>query len=266
MKRIISLLNFKGGTGKTATVVNVGMGLALRGYHVLAIDLDAQGSVAHWLGIAFEASVADVLLGKVAWPDAIVRARTRFDVLPADRRLADAEQWLIEQRESADILTRRLKGIEESHYDFILLDCAPSVNLLSECALHFSREVFVPVSMEYLALVGARMVIIEILRARRLWPGQTARLALVIPTFYDPRYAKSREMMAMLQAHFPGLLSDPIRATARLSEAPSHQLTIFEYDPGGPGSQDYARLVERIVSHAQQSAITYEKDIAKAQS
>jgi chromosome partitioning protein len=249
MTRTISLLNFKGGTGKTTTVVNLGMALALRGYRVLAIDLDSQGSVAGWLGAAYVKTMADLLQERAGWADCIVPARPRFDILAADRRLADAEQWLISRKEPADILQRRLAGIEKAGYDFILLDCAPSISVLSECALQYSQEVFVPVSMEYLALMGARLVVIEVLRARRLMAGRSARLSLVIPTFYDARHLKSKETMQMLQRHFLDMVSEPIRASVRLSEAPSHQLTIFEYDPDGPGSQDYARLAERVAAN-----------------
>jgi chromosome partitioning protein len=250
MTRIVSFLNFKGGTGKTTTVVNLGMGLAMRGYRVLAMDLDAQGSVAGWLGARYEKTLAELLLGKAAWFDCVTRARARLDIIAADRRLTEAEQKLIMQQEQPDVLRRRLAGIEGAGYDFILLDCPPSMNLLSECALHFSQEVCIPVSMEYLAVVSARLVVLEIVRTRRLSPGHPVRLVLVIPTFYDRRYAKSREIIEMLQRHFPGIVAEPIRASARLSEAPSHHLTIFEYDPTGPGSTDYARLVERIIGHA----------------
>jgi len=250
MTRIISVLNFKGGTAKTTTTVNLGMGLAMRGHRVLAIDLDPQGSVAGWLGITnYEASLSEVLLGTVEWPDAVARARVRFDIIPSDRHLADAEHILVEQQAGPSILSRRLSGIAEAGYDFVLLDCAPSINIMSESALHFSRETFVPVSMEYLALVGAREVIIEVLRARRLMSGQASRVALVIPSFYYVRHRKSRDTLAMLHDHFPGMVSDPIRASVRLSEAPSHQLTIFEYDPDGPGSEDYARLAERVAAN-----------------
>jgi len=250
MTRVISVLNFKGGTGKTTTVVNLGMGLALRGHRVLAIDLDPQGSVAGWLGITTQKkTLADVLLGKEKWLDCVARARVRFDIIPSDRRLADAQHILVQRETPPDILRHRLQGIEEVGYEYILLDCAPSINLLSECALRFSREVFVPVSMEYLALVGVREVIIEILRARRLMAGQTARASLIIPTFYYAQHTKSHETIKMLHAYFPGMVSDPIRCSVRLSEAPSHQLTIFEYDPDGPGSQDFARLVEKVAGN-----------------
>jgi chromosome partitioning protein len=247
MTRIISVLNFKGGTGKTATVVNMGMGLALRGHRVLAIDLDPQGSVAGWLGVNYHRSIADVLSGAADWTDCVERARARFDIIAADRRLADTEHLLIEQLESTDVLSRRLAGVEQAGYEYILLDCAPSIDIVSESALGFAHEVFVPVSMEYLAMVGARMVIIEVLRARRLTAGQSARLSLVIPTFYDARLDKSHETLDMLEKHFPRMVAPPIRLSVSLSEAPSHQQTVFEYDLSGVGSIDYARLVEHVV-------------------
>lgn len=251
MTRIISVLNFKGGTGKTTTVVNLGMALALRGQRVLAIDLDHQGSVARWLGTPFEMTLAEILSGRAEWPDVIARARPRLDIIPSDRRLAEVEHTLIEENAGNDLLARRLSGITSAGYDFIFLDCAPSISFLAECALYFSHEAFIPVSMEYLALVGAREVIIEILRARRLMEEHTARVSLVIPSLFDQRYTKSHEIIQLLQNYFPGLVSNPIRASVRMSEAPSHQLTIFEYDPEGPASKDFEELAERVLKHEQ---------------
>jgi chromosome partitioning protein len=244
--RIISVQNFKGGTGKTTTVVNLGMGLALRGHRVLAIDLDAQGSVATWLGVPCRRTIGDVLLGTSSWRECVITARTRFDVIPCDRRLVDVETELTQRGELPDLLRRRMAGVELAGYDYVLIDCSPSISLLSECALRFSRDVFVPVSMEYLALVGARTVVIEVLRSRRLAEGQSARLSLVIPSFYSSADADSNEILQMLHHHFPGIVSHPIRMSRFLTEAPSHRRTIFEYDPRGNGSIDYARLVEQV--------------------
>ncbi len=249
MTRVISVLNFKGGTGKTTTVVNLGMALAMRGYRVLAIDLDHQGSLAKWLGVPAQMTIAEVLLDNAEWPDVVQRARTRFDVLPSDRRLAEAQDQLIQRQTDPSILGARLRGITSAGYDFIFLDCAPSINFLAEAALCFSREVFIPISMEFLALVGAREVIIEILRARRLFSANAARISLVIPTFFDSRHSKSHQILRMLEEYFPGLVSNPVRSTVRLSEAPGHQLTIFEYDPEGTGSQDFAALAERVLQN-----------------
>ena len=248
MTRCISVLNFKGGTGKTTTVVNLGMALALRGNRVLALDFDPQGSVAEWLGMPTDRRIDDVLVGKKPWFDQVTRARVRFDIIAADRSLGVTEQNLLAEEVPASALAEHLYDMRDGGYDYILIDCAPYVSLLSECALLLSSEVIVPVSMEYLALVGARDVIIEVLRARRLSEGNSAQIALIVPSFYYDRHIKSRETVAMLSNRFPGMVSEPIRASVKLSEAPSHQRTIFEYDPDGTGSQDYAMLAEQIVA------------------
>jgi len=247
MTRILCVLNFKGGTGKTTTAVNLGMALVMRGYRVLAIDLDPQGSLTEWLGVSDKRTLADVLLQKAGWFDCVTRARVRFDMIPANQRLAEAEHTLLARQTSADILAHRINGVGQAGYDYVLLDCAPSVSLLSECALFLAHQVLVPISMEYLALVGARKVIIEVLRARRLTDGKSAQLSFIIPSFYYERHVKSRETVTMLKRWFPGMVTHPIRASVRLSEAPSHQLTIFEYDPDGPGSQDFARVAEEVI-------------------
>jgi chromosome partitioning protein len=246
--RVISVQNYKGGTGKTTTVVNLGMALALRGQRVLAVDLDPQGSVANCLGASFQHSVSDVLAGKVAWGACLVNARTRFDILAADRQLVDTEALLRETAQGPEALANRLAGIATAGYDYVFLDCAASIGLLSECALLLAQEVFVPVSMEYLALVGARSVVIEVLRSRRLANGHSANLSLVIPTFYAAALRRTREVLELMQRHFPGIVSNPIRACTALSEAPSHHRTIFEYDARGVGSRDYAQLAELVAS------------------
>jgi len=248
MTRIISILNFKGGTAKTTTVVNVGMGLALRGHRVLAIDLDPQGSLATYLGVPPGKTLADILLGRAEWRDCVQPARERFDIIPADRPLAEAKREIPERGWEPDILRRRLADLPAAGYDFILLDCAPSMDILSEAALCFSQEIFVPVSMDYLALVGARMVIIEVLRARRLLGPRIARISLVVPSFYAARVSRSLETMSILEQYFPGMVAEPIHISTRLAESPGHRLTIFEYDPHGVASADYARLVERIAA------------------
>jgi len=232
--RIIAVLNFKGGTGKTTTAVNLGMALALKGQRVLLVDLDSQGALATSLGLQPVTTLTALLHGQAEIDECVVTARQRLDVIPSDHRLANTDRALRSREIPELALTRRLQAVED-RYDFILLDCAPTATWLSESALYSAREVFVPVSMEYLALVGARQVIIEVLRARRLRPKYSAYISLVIPTFYDKRLRKTAEAMRMLERYFPGAVSAPIRTTVRLSEAPSHHQTIFEYDPKGPG-------------------------------
>jgi chromosome partitioning protein len=248
LTRTIATINFKGGSGKTTTVVNLGMALALRGARVLLVDLDPQGNVAEWLGVARLVTVSDILTGRAEWSSGVVSARDRLDIIPSDRRLGEVERALTAQKAPAEAIASRLAGIERAGYDYVIFDCAPSISLLSECALLLAREVIVPISMEYLALLGARDAIIEILRARRLSGDRSARLALVVPTFYSERQLKSQDMLRVLRERFPGMVSPPIRVSVRISESSSHQLSIFEYDPHGPGSEDFAQLADDVVA------------------
>ena len=128
----------------------------------------------------------------------------------------------------------------------MLLDCSPSPSYLNESALLYAGEVFVPAAMDYLSLVGIKQVLELISTTSRLY-DHSVRVSLVVPTFYDRRQRKSREVMGILRRHFPDRLADPIRFNVHLSEAPSYQEHIFEYRPRSNGAQDYARLVERVL-------------------
>ncbi len=245
--RIIAILNFKGGTGKTTTAINLGAGLAMAGQQVLLIDLDPQGTVATYLGLHYRHTLADLLLGQATLDDCIITARPNLDVILADSKLAGAIQKLGNLENNEFILARLLREVTD--YDLILLDCSPTLNLLSDNALRYAQEIFVPVPMDYLALVGARQVAIEVLRVRKHHPGLPIYISLIIPTFYHARHKKSTEVMQKLKQYFPGVVAEPIRTTVRLSEAASHHKIIFEYDPDGPGTADYSRLVERTLAH-----------------
>jgi chromosome partitioning protein len=157
--RRIAILNHKGGTGKTTTAVNLAAGLSERGQRVLLIDTDAQGNVGVSLGIHGERSLYHVLLDGEDPVRTAVPVRKHLDVITSDPSLAAAEIWLA--RQSADVrsrvLTRRLNLMQVSRrYDYVVLDCGPSLNLLNQNALSYADEVIVPVTCDYLALVGVK--------------------------------------------------------------------------------------------------------------
>jgi len=247
MGRIIGVLNYKGGTGKTTTVVNLGVGLALRGARVLCVDLDAQGSLATYLGVPYTHSLAHLLLGQAESRACIVQARDNLDLIASDEKLlrAEGELWRMDDsRKARQALANKLWGLEED-YDYIVLDFSPSASLLSKSGLLYVRELIVPVSMDYMALVGTRQVI-QILKTIGQTPTHHVRLYLIVPTLYSVQLRQDREVMEILQRHFADKVADPIRANVRLSEAPSHRMSIYEYAPKSPGATDYARLVERV--------------------
>lgn len=248
--RVISVLNFKGGTGKTTTVVNLAAGLALRKERVLCIDMDAQGNLGTWLGVKHSHTTADLLLGHVDPQRCIIAARKNLDVIVGDRHLMQAEGrlWRMgDDRVARRVLYYTMK--EVNGYDYVIMDCAPSYSLVTENALLYARELIVPVSMDYLAMVGSRQVI-DTLKTVGYIPDHELELTLVVPTLYYHRLRKDQEVMDMLQRYFRDRVSNPIRSNVRLAEAASYQQTIYEYAPDSHGAKDYARLVERVANLA----------------
>lgn len=248
MTRIISILNYKGGTGKTTTTVNLGAGLALRGARVLCIDMDPQGSLGTWLGIRHTRGVADVMLGYAEPEQCIVPARENLDLILGSHTLvqAEAQLWKFpDERVSRRVLYHTMKHI--NGYDYILLDCSHSISMLTHNALLYANELIIPVSTDYLAMVGIRQVIDTLKTIGRI-PDHQLQLTVVLPTMYYGRLRKDRDVLQLLERYFRGKVADPIRANVKLAEASGHQQSIYEYAPNSPGAVDYALLVERVMS------------------
>ncbi len=248
MCRRIGVLNYKGGTGKTTTVVNLGAGLAMRGARVLCIDLDAQGNLAMCLGAQYKYSLTHVLLGQVDVQESIVQARENLDLIASDESLiqVEGEMWRTnDQWRARQLLPGRVRGVDEQ-YDYILLDFSPSASILSESGLQYVRELIVPVSMSYLSMIGTRQVITTLKNIGRV-PGHRVRLYLIVPTLYSARQRQDREVLGILQRHFGDRVAEPIRKNVKLTEAPSHHKTIFEYSSRSNAAADYRRLVKRVL-------------------
>jgi chromosome partitioning protein len=248
--RRIAILNQKGGTGKTTTAVNLAAGLAERENDVLLIDTDAQGNVGVSLGVAGEKSLYHVLVEGADPTDSSVPVRQHLDVITSDSTLAAAEIWLARQNpdQRSRFLTKRLNLMQVTRrYDYVMIDCGPSLNLLNQNALSYADEVIIPVTCDYLALVGVKQVLRTIKDVERHL-GHAVRVSAVLPTFYDGRTRLAREVLETLQGHFKHKCLEPIRLNTRLAEAPSHRKTIYEYAPLSHGAADYNRVVDWVMS------------------
>jgi chromosome partitioning protein len=242
--RKIAIVGFKGGIGKTTTTVSLGAALARRNRRVLLIDTDTQANVSISLGITDNGNtLSEVLLRKVKAETTIVPARENLDVLPADLSLFKAQQRMVLELAREKIFLDTLGRL--NGYDYQLLDCAPSISLLTVNAIAYVHEVFVPVSMEMLAVAGARQFMRYLRDVSRLMGGG-ATIRLIIPTFYDPRRRVSTMVLQTLAREFGSRVTHPIRIDTKLSEAPGVGKTIYEYQPSARGAVDYARLASLV--------------------
>lgn len=242
--RKIAIVGFKGGIGKTTTCVSLGAGLALKGRRVLLVDTDTQANVSLSLGIdGYARSLADVLMRRVEASSCVLQARENLNLLPGGIDLFKAQQRLVLELGREEAFSELLGDL--SGYDYQLFDCAPSLSLLTVNAVAYVDEIFVPVSMEVLALAGMRQFMAYLREITRAL-GRGAVVRLIVPTFYDPRRRMSDQVLQTLLDEFPKRVSHPIRIDTRLSEAPGSGQTIFEYARRSHGALDYARLVELV--------------------
>ena len=245
MGRIIAVTNQKGGVGKTTTSVNFAASLSETGRRVLLVDLDAQGNATMGSGIdkhALEYSGYDVLLGHMPIRSVIINATAAgYDLLPGNADLTAAEVELM----SKDDRERRLRAAlsyVQSDYDLILIDCPPSLNMLTVNALAAAHSVFIPIQCEYYALEGLSALIDTVEQVRMTINPELAIEGL-LRTMFDARNNLAMEVSAQLQEHFGDkLYRTIIPRNVRLAEAPSHGLPVLHYDKTSRGALAYLAL------------------------
>jgi len=251
MTRVLAVTNQKGGVGKTTTSVNLAAGLSQSGMRVLLVDLDPQGNATMGSGVdkrALKMSVYQVLLGLATAESARQKSEAGgYDLIPANRDLAGAEVELVglEHRES------RLKGALRSivdQYDFVLLDCPPSLNMLTVNALVAAHAVMIPMQCEYYALEGLSDLVNTIKKVRQ---GLNPKLDIegLLRTMYDPRNTLAQQVSAQLQEHFGDkVYTTVIPRNVRLAEAPSHGVPVLSFDKTSKGAQAYLALAGEMLN------------------
>jgi chromosome partitioning protein len=174
----------------------------------------------------------------------VVQARKNVDIICSNERLFPAEMSMSKMQERELILGRKLSTL--NGYDFVLIDCAPNMNLLNQNVLLYSEELLLPVSMEYLSLIGVKQLLKNIKILNKVFT-RDINISKVIPTFFDKRYKKSKDIVESLKRVFPGRISTPISHSVSLSEAPGFRRTIFEHAPHSKGAEDYLKLAEEVI-------------------
>jgi chromosome partitioning protein len=244
MRRMAVALS-KGGVGKTTTAVNLAAGLAQRGQRVLLVDMDTQGQASKMLGVQPVIGIAEVVNNEAKFEEALIEARPCLAVLAGGRALAGLKRAIDRKEFGGERTVREALTPADGAFDFVVVDTAPGWDVLSVNALFYADEVIAPVALEVMALQGL-MEFTQSLRAIQRY-HETLQLEYVVPTFLDRRVRKSDEILQQLQGYFGDKTCAPIRYNVRLSEAPGHGQTIFEYAPASPGAEDYNVLTERIL-------------------
>jgi chromosome partitioning protein len=247
--RVVAVANQKGGVGKTTTVVNLGAYLAL-GVRVLVVDLDPQANATSSLGLdpgKLTGSTYEGLLGEAALSDVIVSSgRDQLDLAPASRALAGAQIELVEMADREHRLRLALAEVRE-RYDVVLIDCPPSLGILTLNALVAADLLLAPVQCEYLALEGLAqlMVTIELVHATL---NPRLELLGMLMTLFDPRTRLSSQVVDEVRRHFPQRTFETvIPRSVRLSEAPSFGKPVLEYEPTSRGAVAYADLAQELI-------------------
>src|SRR5438270_1466073 len=254
--KIVAIANQKGGVGKTTTAVNLGAALAEIGHRILIIDLDPQANATSSFGLQAveQTSLYEPLLGGASITERIFPTeREALFIVPSDLDLAGAE---VEIARMPNHLTRLAETLQPLHaddtFDFVLLDCPPSLGILMTNALAAADEILTPIQCEYFALEGLVKIVRVVEQVRDSGANATVEIGGIVMTMFDARTKLSGQVIQEVRRHFAERVYDTvIPRTVRLSEAPSFGKTILEYDSGGTGALAYRSLAAEFLTRHQ---------------
>ena len=249
---VLAIANQKGGVGKSTTAINLGAYLAMEGKRVLVIDLDPQSNATSGLGIApsmTSQQIYDVLINEVPLEEIIIHTSTEgLDLAPSSLRLAGAEVELVAVLSRESRLRKSLETVVDK-YDIILVDCPPSLGLLTVNALAAADEVLIPIQCEYYALEGL-VLLLRTIEKIKVYLNPDLRIGGILLTMHDARTNISKQVMEEVRKQYPEeTFITVIPRNVRLSEAPSYGKPISQYDPRSRGALAYQSLAKEVMSH-----------------
>ena len=251
MGRIIAVANQKGGVGKTTTAINLSSCLAEKGKKVLAVDMDPQGNMTSGLGVdknSVENTIYDLIIGESSIDEVLNKdIMKNLDIIPANIDLSAAEIELIDVEDKEYIVRNVIKDIKDN-YDYIIIDCPPSLSMLTINAMTTATSVLVPIQCEYYALEGLSQLIhtVDLVRDRL---NPELEIEGVVFTMYDARTNLSLQVVENVKDNLhQNIYKTIIPRNIRLAEAPSYGVPINEYDPKSAGSESYMRLAEEVIN------------------
>ena len=252
--RIISIVNQKGGVGKTTTSINLTAALGLEGKKILLIDLDPQGNSTSGMGISkkeIKNSIYDVLINKTEAEDVIIKTKFKnIDFIPSNVELAGAEVEMISIKNRTFLLKQAVEKVKEN-YDLILIDCPPSLGILTLNALTASTSVIIPLQCEYFALEGLSQLILTMRQVREHY-NKELKISGVLLTMYDGRLKLTMQVVGEIKKFFSkNIYKTVIPKNVKLSEAPSYGEPISYYDKTSKGCLAYESLAKEVIKTAE---------------
>ncbi len=250
MGKIISFSNQKGGVGKTTSCVNISAQIANKGKKVLMIDMDPQGNATSGLGLSkskIKKTVYDVIIGKCSIEETIIKTKFKnLSVIPANIDLAGAELELYDLEEDENFAKLAIDSIKDQ-YDYIFIDCPPSLGMLTVKALSASDGVVIPMQCEFYSLEGMSQLLNTIKKIRQLY-NPNLQIVGILLTMYNGRLTLTGQVVAELKKYYSDqLFKVPISRTVRISEAPGYGEPICYHDPYGKGSLEYAAVAKELM-------------------
>ncbi len=251
MGTIISVVNQKGGVGKTTTAVNVAASLGLKGKKVLLVDLDPQGNSTSGYGIvkkSLEVTSYDVVMSDVRPQEAVIKTQYKnVSIIPATAKLAEAEIHLLQLEQRNHQLKKALLQLKDD-YDIIIIDCLPSLGILAINALTACDKFIVPMQCEHYSLEGLAQLLTTVKKIKKS-ANKSLTLMGIVFTMLDRRLLQSNEIMRDIKDNFPpsSIFNTVIPRNVRISEAPSHGMPIIYYDKNSKGADAYQRLAAEII-------------------
>lgn len=242
--RRICIINQKGGVGKTTTAVNLGAGLSRHNRKVLILDLDPQGNIGICFNDTGEKDMYDFLIENADIKECTRNLGLNLDIITSKESLTRAEAMMVSMENKETLLRRKLVNV--TSYDYIIIDCPPSIGLLTQNAVLASTEAIIPVSCDYLSYKGLK-AIVQLINFMVERYDHDIVVSRILPTLYEPRNSLNAEVLGQMKNDFYELISDPIDICPKLREAPKIGQSIFKFALKSKGARDYGKLVRSVI-------------------